>query len=73
MMVLAFVFLFGAFNSENASFSQRSAMLIKVEEHQRMEKRSAETKLLQIQQLLTTHLEQEAEEEANEDDLRINS
>merc|ERR550537_936985 len=64
MMIVSFGFLYMAFTSERASHVQRSTLLFAGEEHQRIEKQNAEMKLLQITQVLTSHLELEQEEES---------
>lgn len=71
-MVVAFGFLYLAFNSERASFNARSEQIFQVEEHQRMEKQTAELKLLQITQMLTAHLDSEIEEESEMKQLYVN-
>merc|ERR550537_611979 len=64
MMIVSFGFLYMAFTSERASHVQRSTLLFATEEHQRVQKQNAEMKLLQITQVLTSHLELEQEEES---------
>jgi len=71
-MIVAFGFLYLAFSSERASFNQRSEQIFQVEEHQRMEKQTAELKLLQITQMLTAHLDSEIEEEQEMKQLYVN-
>merc|ERR1719198_2466702 len=64
MMIVSFGFLYMAFSSERGSHMQHSTFLYATEEHQRVEKQNAEMKLLQITQVLTSHLELEQEEES---------
>lgn len=62
-LITAFAFLYMAYLNERSVFDRNTEQLFRVEEHQRLQKQSAELKLLQVIHMLAAHLEQEKEEE----------
>lgn len=62
LMCVSFIFLYGAFSSERNEHQHQTQQLFSLEEHQRLEKQSAELKLMQANQLLWRHLQENVEQ-----------